>query len=436
MVFGLLDAIFELVRRNVDAMPWHEVKQWRPFSIDALGLVTLLGAEEANKALGTLERRRYTEYLPFLAAFIIAGDRFADEQAGHSLYNITDGITTTELKGFFTRWLSSQRVLNATTIFRWQVSKETRKIGLTDLVAPLLSFVAVAPLLVSTILMGDWFGLGNACAIVCSILVRSFILWQRRRALDSVAAPETVVDVQTSLQSEKLPRYREKSLPSTPSTHSSLESVRQLHRESSAPTSDDIVKLLVTRADGKMITIYTPRQILNIFVREAKLSHPRTYHLVRYCGWAAFGVQMCILGMASLFTQIYTVVLLVFSTWAMSHSFDFDVGRKKSTAVAEDGTLSEYMNTHFGNKLEVEQENPWHGEGGGVDKRMHAYVRLQPTDRQEAMLKHWSMLPFEGVPWYDNYYQAKVDYAASVARVPLKPPLLSDPSQRSSTTQK
>ncbi|PPJ52927.1 hypothetical protein CBER1_11566 [Cercospora berteroae] len=303
--------------------------------------------------------------------------------------------------------------------------------GLMDLVAPLLSFIAVAPLLVSTVLMGDWFGLGNACAIVCSILVRSFIMWQRRRALDSVAAPETVVDVQTSQQSEKLPQYREKSLPPTPSTHSSLESVRQLHRKISAPTSDDIVKLLITRADGKMVTIYTPRQILNTFVHEAKLSHPQTYHLVRYCGWTAFGVQMCILGMASLFTQIYTVILLVFSTWALSHSFNFDVGRKTYAAIAEDGTLSDYRSTHFGNKLEVEQENPRHGEGGGVDKRMHAYVRLQPTERQEAMLKHWSMLPFEGVPWYDNYHQAKVDYAASIDRVAMKSPLSSSPSQQS-----
>lgn len=148
-----IDAMTKLAERSAATMPWREVKQWRPFSIDALGLVTLLGADEVNKALGTLERRRYTEYLPFLAAYIVAGDRFADEQAGYSLYNITDGITTTELKSWFTRWLSAQKVLNATTIFRWQVSEKPRQIGAVDLVAPLLSFLAVAPLLIFTVLV-------------------------------------------------------------------------------------------------------------------------------------------------------------------------------------------------------------------------------------------------------------------------------------------
>jgi hypothetical protein len=150
-----LDNMANLVQRSVNPMPWRDVKQWRPFSIDALGLVTLLGAEEVNKALGTLERRRYTEYLPFLAAYIIAGDRFVDEQAGHSLYNVTDGITTTELKGWFTRWLSSQRVSNATTVFRWRVSGKARHVEAADMVAPMLSFLCVTPLLVCTILVSQ-----------------------------------------------------------------------------------------------------------------------------------------------------------------------------------------------------------------------------------------------------------------------------------------
>ncbi|SMY25495.1 unnamed protein product [Zymoseptoria tritici ST99CH_1A5] len=432
MQYVLIDAMTKLAERSAATMPWREVKQWRPFSIDALGLVTLLGADEVNKALGTLERRRYTEYLPFLAAYIVAGDRFADEQAGYSLYNITDGITTTELKSWFTRWLSAQKVLNATTIFRWQVSEKPRQIGAVDLVAPLLSFLAVAPLLIFTVLMGDWFGFGNACAIVCSIMVRSFILWQRRRALDSDAAPKSVPVPTMSLDDEKLPNSQSgPHLPDTTSD-SSLASVKQLHREQSAPTMEDTVKMLVTRADGKMVTIYAPRRILQVFVREATLPRPKLYHAARYCGWTAFGTQMCILGMSSLLTQIYTVVLLVFSTWAMCHSFSFDIGRRTSTRPAKDGSSSEYIETHFGTKLEVEQENPRHGEGGGMDKRMHAYVRLQPDSKQEAMLKHWSMLPFDGVPWYDDFHQAKETYAARVAGSLSKSSLSSASSQHSS----
>jgi hypothetical protein len=177
-----------------------------------------------------------------------------------------------------------------------------------------------------------------------------------------------------------------------------------------------------------MVTIYAPRHILTIFVREAELPHPKLYHSARYCGWTAFGVQMCILGMSSLFTQIYTVVLLVFGTWAMCHSFSFDLGRDRLTACAEDGSTSEYVTTRFGNKLEVEQENPRHGERGSMDKRMHAYVRLQPNEKQEAMLKHWSMLPFDGVPWYDAFHQAKADYALRVAKCSTESSLSSTPS--------
>jgi hypothetical protein len=64
--------------------PLRGLKEWKPFGIDALGLVTLLGAEEINKSVGTLQRRRITECLPLLAAFVVAGDRFTEEQPGYS----------------------------------------------------------------------------------------------------------------------------------------------------------------------------------------------------------------------------------------------------------------------------------------------------------------------------------------------------------------
>lgn len=152
-----IDTSSKIVQRGVSA-PLAGIKKWRPFSIDALGLVTLLGAEEVNQALGTLARRRYLEFLPLLAANIVAGDTFRNEQAGHALYNITDGITTTELKGWLTRWLSVQTIHNATSIFTFEVKEkhERGKLGLGRLgawIAPLLSFVVVAPLFACTVLV-------------------------------------------------------------------------------------------------------------------------------------------------------------------------------------------------------------------------------------------------------------------------------------------
>jgi hypothetical protein len=82
----------QLTQRNVK-LPLQDVKHWSQestFHIDALGLVTLLGSEEVNLSVGHLQRRRYTEYLPLLAAFVIAGNRFTSEQTGFVIYNLND----------------------------------------------------------------------------------------------------------------------------------------------------------------------------------------------------------------------------------------------------------------------------------------------------------------------------------------------------------
>ena len=85
------------------SLPLQGLSRWAPFKIDALGLVTLLGQEEVNAKLGRLVREGYLDFMPLLGAFVIAGDLFRDRQAGFNLYNITSGITTPEMAGWFTR---------------------------------------------------------------------------------------------------------------------------------------------------------------------------------------------------------------------------------------------------------------------------------------------------------------------------------------------
>ncbi|KAK5122204.1 hypothetical protein LTR85_004114 [Meristemomyces frigidus] len=368
-----MDTIFQTLQRRSEEMPFHQVKHWQPFKIDALGLVTLLGAEEVNQSIGTLQRRRYTEYLPLLAAFLVAGDRFTDEQAGYSLYNLTDGIHTTELKGWFTRWLSTQKLENSSTsIFTWEVTQDASGAA-WNLVALALSIVTVAPLLVFTILIGDWFGVGNSIAIITSIMVRVFLLSQRRRAVELAAARDFKAD------------------------------------------QEEIKKLFVTRADGAMVTIYAPKTVVGTFTRDSGVPDPDLYHFVRWIGWAAFGAHICILGMSSLFTQIYTVALLVISTWWLCSDLLWDVGRKVEVRDgAADNWPSEFITSQpFGSKLKVVQENPVKTrEGRG--RRLWAYVRAEPNEEQEAMLKHWTLLPFEyNKPWYGEYEDAKKQYASA-----------------------
>ncbi|RYP59022.1 hypothetical protein DL769_008713 [Monosporascus sp. CRB-8-3] len=60
--------------------------------IDALGLVTVFGAEKINRSIGTLVQSSVTEYPPGLGVHIVASNQITDPIPGFVLYNITDGI--------------------------------------------------------------------------------------------------------------------------------------------------------------------------------------------------------------------------------------------------------------------------------------------------------------------------------------------------------
>lgn len=103
--------------------PWSEsLSSWGSragLKIDALGLVTLLGAEEMDRSIGRLVPSIYLEYLPLLGAFVVAGNRFTTKKPGFVLYNISAGIMTTELAGWFSRWLQTQDFNQVRSIVTW-----------------------------------------------------------------------------------------------------------------------------------------------------------------------------------------------------------------------------------------------------------------------------------------------------------------------------
>lgn len=393
-----MDAITSRVQQlTTRATPLHDIKSWSEkstFSIDALGLVTLLGAEEVNQSVGHLQRRRYTEYLPLLAAFVIAGNRFTAEQPGFVIYNLTDGITSTELKGWFTRWLMSQNVNNATTVLTWQERKHHTRA--TSLIAPALSFILVAPLLVCTILIGDWYGVGNAGAIIISIFTRVFLLWQLRHARDDTA--------------NKL------------------------------KNQDKWKDLCIIRSDGKMVTCRAPAPVLMTFTMDCEVKHKKWYKMARRLGWLALGVHMCILGMCTLFTQIYTVILLVLSTWALCSDFGFDIGRKWQSPKATDEFTEKESTIPFNEKWEVvktdhpkkkKSTDPKDPEPLKWDRRGVAWARIDPTEMQETLMKRWNLLPYEeNQTWWEDYKNIKrLLYPAqdSSEKPPATPTVLTRP---------
>src|SRR6201996_5083392 len=100
-------------------LPWAQLKPWQPFRLDALGLVTLLGADEVNNSVGRLVTSRWLEYMPLLGAFVIAGDRFKEKKPSFNIYNISSGINTSDLSSWFTRWMLAQEFEVARSVVYW-----------------------------------------------------------------------------------------------------------------------------------------------------------------------------------------------------------------------------------------------------------------------------------------------------------------------------
>lgn len=160
------------------------LKTWSPFKIDALGIVTLLGADAVRKALGRLVHSPF-EYFPLLAGHIFADNSVADPTPGFILYNITDGIMATDLSAWFTRWLLCQKLAYCSTRLDIRDAGEKTERTVEEYVGPVLGFLLNTFLIIWPILMADWYGFAAAMSLVALVLVRLYILWACRQGLDA-----------------------------------------------------------------------------------------------------------------------------------------------------------------------------------------------------------------------------------------------------------
>ena len=81
---------------------------------------------------------------------------------------------------------------------------------------------------------------------------------------------------------------------------------------------------IITRSDGKMVTLRGPQSVINGTVRQSKPElHIILYRLAQQAAWVALGTHLLVLGMCTLVTQIYTVILLVSCTVAVSFTTDW-----------------------------------------------------------------------------------------------------------------
>jgi hypothetical protein len=333
--------------------PWHVLLHWAPFKIDALGLVTLLGAEEVNAAVGRLVSSAYLEYLPFLGAYVIAGDQFTDKHAGWNLYNITQGIHTTDLSAWLTRWMLSQKFEPTRNFVVWKVTpprSRTREI----VIGSLIGIVLNGFLLALTILSKDWYGLANTIAMILAVIVRLYVIGQQRHAVDVMIdeaiprfGPPTGDNYETKryaynswqhaqeIQKQEL-RHRKHAMQTAKSnrrdsSQSSTASKPVSQAMSTVPSKPSAkqyrdkeeswigkpIKVLIVQSDSKAVTFWMPNELLippSLFIEGPIIQNPTTYGVFRAIGWVAFAVHIVAIGMADLATQIYTVFLIVVPT--------------------------------------------------------------------------------------------------------------------------
>jgi hypothetical protein len=252
-------------------MLFTRIKEWAPFHIDALGLVTILGVTEVDYAVGRLVQSYFTDCLPLLGAYTIASNQVTEPIPGFVLYNITDGIVATDLTGWFTRWLLCTSLSYTSTTITISKCDKPRS-SEWYMTAYLLGILTMSPIAFFAAAMGDWWGLVNSLSMAASVLVRKAILGQNRRTLDLAAT-----------KSKEHP--------------------------------DDIVKVFLTMPSGKAVSIHAPRLIvIDCLLTTPRPPHSWFYNGMRALGWVAFGSQIISLGMATLFNQLLSVCLMLVAT--------------------------------------------------------------------------------------------------------------------------
>ncbi|KAJ5279763.1 hypothetical protein N7478_005135 [Penicillium angulare] len=312
--------------------PWHHaLSAWAKgagLQIDALGLVTLLGVEEMDRSIGRLMPSVYFDYLPLLGAFVVAGDRFTERKLGYALYNISAGIVTTELSGWFSRWLRAQEFHKIRSKVTWELvdrppRRKSFSVGLFLVSVPLHGM-----LLALTVLAADWWGFANVVAMIVSVLVR------RVQVAENQAGIDENIRLAEDEATERLARYEHsKNLKETRQRDGKMDENVKIPKR---PTDFDPVKIILVTEESKVLTLAAPAFLIKpAFTAAPRITRPRFYLICRIFGWVAFAVHVISIGMAALYTQICTVVLMITATVLTAYKVGCEDSRLEITSMGK-----------------------------------------------------------------------------------------------------
>ncbi|KAH8748684.1 hypothetical protein F5882DRAFT_311266 [Hyaloscypha sp. PMI_1271] len=400
---------------------WHEsFSTWAKATqlhIDALGLVTILGADEIDTSVGRLVQSLYFDLLPQLGAYVIAGNKFAEKQAGFAMYDMSTGVMTTELAAWFSRWLKSQDLYQVRSIVKWaQIKPQTRW-------APfwaglLLVGVPINGMLVAlTVLSEDWWGFANAMAMIVSVLVRWILITQNRTGIDrNVTAAEDRANTYMEQEYDKeLAKHKEefenyqinsKRLKELEARGFPVELLPTLKKPRPPGKKLETSKVIVVMDNSKVIQIEAPEYLIRVFAINPTIPNPFFYNVVLWVGFFAFGIHIVSIGMASLPTQIYTVVLLAVATILNIFKVGCDdsvVWRTLRTWGRTDGpsqkrclvsSMLQASCSSVDPKYTVwKLGKPPNQPGKIAESRQDLFVWLDLTEEEEENMRAWNLIP-------------------------------------------
>ncbi|KAJ5168400.1 uncharacterized protein N7482_003994 [Penicillium canariense] len=430
--------------------------------IDALGLVTLLGAEEMNRSIGRLVPSLYLDYLPLLGAFVVAGNQFTEKKPGFALYNISEGIMTSELAGWFSRWLQGQELHRVRSVVKWEVGERPHRWTSFLVGFLLISLPSHGILIALTVLSADWWGFANVMAMIVSVIVRRIQVAQNQAGIDA--------NIREAQQEARKYNYPQK-FEDYKSSMARLEERRQqslVSEDAKLPTEPKdpytIAKVIVITEDSKAVTIAVPRYLIkHIFTAHPQSPNQLLYTACQWIGWAGFAVHVISIGMAGLYTQICTVVVILVATVFTAHKVGCEDSRiwsrfrsKWRKDVDEDleyscwvssslkATLATYpvsyvnwSDTEEDRKLPSVQE-PHEVKGGGrwgrrnkvdlesslskpdvlkniPERRQDLYAWLDLTAEEDSHLNFWGLIP-HNQEWKDIYLEKKAIHRRRLRR--------------------
>jgi hypothetical protein len=312
---------------------------WKPFKIDALGIVTLLGAENLRQSVSRLVPHPFAEHLPLLAAQIFADDTITDNLSGFTLYNITDGVLATDVSAWWQRWLTCQKLNFNTTTFHVTALTKPRPLFTTgSVLAICINAMVNAALIIVAVLLGDWYGFATSVSLVVTVIARTYILSSLRQSVDELVA------------------------------------------EADAQSTESVI-LFLKLPDGKAVTVRTTRGIATcVLLTEARPKHHSLYLSFRALDWVAFGVLVVCLGSACLCMQLIVIATMLFATVFVV----FRIG------------CDEY---HIGRRLEIVQDD----RDGNDDRHLAYLRMELTEDQERSMIDWHLFPMTSNKVWWNRY---------------------------------